>query len=267
MINVAYNDLDNEDKNSNGNFETENLNDDDEVDDDDNDIVEGEVDSIMNDSDDDEHVDDENDDQKNVPKHTPTDDVHVNDVLASDSNAEHGYNVKDASVKARSGNNDNVENDEYNLHDEGNAEEQQQKQQIRIDSDNSDSTIDRYLRECAAMIRYIKKLENVELVLRVQNEILAREALLNGYRPDHLYDPTIKLPFVSTTSTKNTTLAKKSSNPTAKRKSTDNAPNEKSAVDNDSTPKKVVKRRKKKSLSNEESALLVRVPESLEKHE
>ena len=44
--------------------------------------------------------------------------------------------------------------------------------------------IERIQLECKAMIRYIKLLEKEEKELIIQNKILAREALTNGYYVD-----------------------------------------------------------------------------------
>jgi hypothetical protein len=47
-------------------------------------------------------------------------------------------------------------------------------------------------KECAAMIQLLKSLEKEEQELRVQNEILAREALLNGFAVGLLEPPAPK---------------------------------------------------------------------------
>jgi hypothetical protein len=44
--------------------------------------------------------------------------------------------------------------------------------------------------ECSAMLKLLKNLEKEEHSLRMQNEILAREALLCGFEP-HLLEPPV----------------------------------------------------------------------------
>jgi replication-associated recombination protein RarA len=46
--------------------------------------------------------------------------------------------------------------------------------------------VSRLKKESRAMILLLKQLEKEEIELILQNEILAREALLNGYSPDLL---------------------------------------------------------------------------------
>jgi hypothetical protein len=43
--------------------------------------------------------------------------------------------------------------------------------------------VERLQKESCAMVRLLKMLEKEENELRIQNEILAREALMNGYDP------------------------------------------------------------------------------------
>ena len=52
--------------------------------------------------------------------------------------------------------------------------------------------IEKLKKESAAMIRHLKKLEEEELNLRVKNEILAREALVNGFEVGLLEAPAPK---------------------------------------------------------------------------
>jgi hypothetical protein len=47
-------------------------------------------------------------------------------------------------------------------------------------------------KECTAMIRHLKNLEEEENQLRLQNEILAREALINGFNVGLLEAPAPK---------------------------------------------------------------------------
>lgn len=46
-----------------------------------------------------------------------------------------------------------------------------------------------FKKETLAMIQYLKKLDSEQNQLRIQNEILAREALLRGFDPDHIEFP------------------------------------------------------------------------------
>ena len=46
--------------------------------------------------------------------------------------------------------------------------------------------VERLQKESVAMIRLLKALEKEENELKIQNEILARECLSNGYTPDVL---------------------------------------------------------------------------------
>jgi L-fucose isomerase-like protein len=46
--------------------------------------------------------------------------------------------------------------------------------------------VERLKKESKAMVALLKQLEKEENELKIQNEILAREALLNGYSPDLL---------------------------------------------------------------------------------
>jgi hypothetical protein len=52
--------------------------------------------------------------------------------------------------------------------------------------------IDQLKNECSAMIRLMKKLEKEEHEIRLQNEILAREALVNGFELGLLEAPAPK---------------------------------------------------------------------------
>jgi hypothetical protein len=52
--------------------------------------------------------------------------------------------------------------------------------------------MDRLKREAKAMVRLLKKLEAEEVEIRMQNEILAREALLCGFDPGVLEPPAPK---------------------------------------------------------------------------
>jgi hypothetical protein len=51
--------------------------------------------------------------------------------------------------------------------------------------------VSRLKRESRAMILLLKQLEEEENELILQNEILAREALLNGFSPDNLLDASL----------------------------------------------------------------------------
>lgn len=52
--------------------------------------------------------------------------------------------------------------------------------------------VERLKKESKAMIALLKQLEKEEGELMLQNRILAREALLNGYSPDLLEAPVTK---------------------------------------------------------------------------
>lgn len=52
--------------------------------------------------------------------------------------------------------------------------------------------LERLKKESMAMVALLKQLEKDEKELKIQNEILAREALLNGYSPDLLEPPLTK---------------------------------------------------------------------------
>jgi hypothetical protein len=47
-------------------------------------------------------------------------------------------------------------------------------------------------REARAMVKLLKQLENEERELLIQNQILAREALLNGYTVELILEPPLK---------------------------------------------------------------------------
>lgn len=51
---------------------------------------------------------------------------------------------------------------------------------------NHDSELDRLKRECKAMVKLLKRLREEEQDLREKNEMLAREALQNGFQIDNL---------------------------------------------------------------------------------
>lgn len=57
-----------------------------------------------------------------------------------------------------------------------------------VNLEDKDDRIDRIKSECSAMVRLLRQLEQQERLLRAQNEILAREALLCGFEP-HLLEP------------------------------------------------------------------------------
>jgi len=51
---------------------------------------------------------------------------------------------------------------------------------------------ERLKKESLAMIQFLKQQEQEQNELRIQNEILAREALLRGFDPDGLEPPVLK---------------------------------------------------------------------------
>ena len=55
-----------------------------------------------------------------------------------------------------------------------------------------ESQVERLQKESKAMIALLKQLEMEDCELLLQNQILAREALLNGYSPDLLEPPMAK---------------------------------------------------------------------------
>lgn len=58
--------------------------------------------------------------------------------------------------------------------------------------DDSAAEVDRLKKESAIMIKTLKMLEKQENELRIQNQILAREALLNGFPIDMLENVAVK---------------------------------------------------------------------------
>jgi hypothetical protein len=58
--------------------------------------------------------------------------------------------------------------------------------------EEAESEVERLKRESRAMVRLLKKLEAEEIELTLQNEILAREALLCGFDPGVLEPPAPK---------------------------------------------------------------------------
>jgi hypothetical protein len=57
------------------------------------------------------------------------------------------------------------------------------------DDDKNDGEIDRLQKECHAMVQLLKRLERREHDLTIQNEILAREALMCGMDTSRLEAP------------------------------------------------------------------------------
>lgn len=79
------------------------------------------------------------------------------------------------------------------------------------EEDSSDPTQEdcqRLKRECVAMVEFLKELENEETELTIQNEILGRECISNGW-PMHLQDPKPPGKRRRATSTKGKTAAQK----------------------------------------------------------
>ena len=71
------------------------------------------------------------------------------------------------------------------------ASQPQQADPPSTENDDSDE-IDRLKKECTAMTKFLKELEAQENEFRFQNEILAREALLNGFELGLLEPPATK---------------------------------------------------------------------------
>uniref|UniRef100_A0A7S2XPU5 Uncharacterized protein n=1 Tax=Attheya septentrionalis TaxID=420275 RepID=A0A7S2XPU5_9STRA len=57
------------------------------------------------------------------------------------------------------------------------------------DADDDDSELTRLKRECAAMVHTLENLQTEEASLKAQNKILAREAIICGYRGTLLMAP------------------------------------------------------------------------------
>lgn len=80
-----------------------------------------------------------------------------------------------------------------------------------MEDNSGDETGDgcaRLKRECAAMVEYLKELENKESELTIGNEILARECMCNGWTPG-LQDPKPPVKKRRATSTKGKSTANK----------------------------------------------------------
>ena len=69
------------------------------------------------------------------------------------------------------------------------------------------SETDRLKKECSAMLKLLKKLDTQERDLRLQNEILAREALSNGFQVGLLEPPAPKKRYTRKPSMKKTETA------------------------------------------------------------